>query len=88
LAVINLLVAFTSEEAIPPIFASAVTLMLTLFNQTLQIYRKTEGIRQATQSVRATLEFIVKEAQINICTHLRPNLRVALLKKIQHCQLK
>jgi hypothetical protein len=30
----------------------------------------------------------IKEAQINICTHLRPNLRVALLKKIQHCQLK
>jgi prepilin-type N-terminal cleavage/methylation domain-containing protein len=45
------------------IFASAVTLMLTLFNQTLQIYRKTEGIRQATQSVRATLEFIVKEVR-------------------------
>lgn len=45
------------------IFASVVTLMLTLFNQTLRIYRRTEAIRQTAQSVRNTMEYVVKEVR-------------------------
>lgn len=43
------------------IFAGTVTMMLTLFNTTLKIYRKIEAQRQISQSVRTTMEFLVKE---------------------------
>lgn len=46
------------------------------------------GFRYWVRCLRIKRGGTIKEAQINICTHLRPNLRVALLKKIQHCQLK
>lgn len=45
------------------IFASVVTLMLGLFNQTLRIYRRTDAIRQATQNVRSSMEFLTKEVR-------------------------
>lgn len=43
------------------IFAGTVTMMLSLFNTTLKIYRKVEAQRQISQSVRTTMEFLVKE---------------------------
>ncbi len=43
------------------IFAGTVTMMLSLFNTTLKIYRKIEAQRQISQSVRTTMEFLVKE---------------------------
>lgn len=43
------------------IFAGTVTMMLSLFNTTLKIYRKIEAQRQVSQSVRTTMEFLVKE---------------------------
>ncbi len=43
------------------IFAFAITLMMSLFNYTLKIYRRVEAQRQVSQSVRTTMEFLVKE---------------------------
>lgn len=43
------------------IFAGTITVMLSLFNTTLQIYRKVEAQRQVAQSVRTSMEFLVKE---------------------------
>lgn len=43
------------------IFAGTVTMMLSLFNTTLKIYRKIEAQRQISQSMRTTMEFLVKE---------------------------
>lgn len=43
------------------IFAAVVTLLLGLFNYTLRIYRRIEAQRQVSQSVRTTMEFLVKE---------------------------
>lgn len=43
------------------IFAVVITLMLSLFNYTLNIYRRVEAQRQVSQSVRTTMEFLVKE---------------------------
>ena len=43
------------------IFATSVTLMLTLFNYNLKLYRRIEAQRQVSQSVRTTMEFLVKE---------------------------
>jgi prepilin-type N-terminal cleavage/methylation domain-containing protein len=43
------------------IFAGVITLVLSLFNYTLRIYRKVEAQRQVSQSVRTTMEFLVKE---------------------------
>ena len=43
------------------IFAGVITMMLSLFNSTLRIYRRIEAQRQVAQSVRTTMEFLVKE---------------------------
>lgn len=43
------------------IFAGVITLMLSMFNYTLRIYRRVEAQRQVAQSVRTTMEFLVKE---------------------------
>lgn len=43
------------------IFATVITLMLSMFNYTLRIYRRVEAQRQVSQSVRTTMEFLVKE---------------------------
>lgn len=45
------------------IFAFAITLMMSLFNYTLKIYRRVEAQRQVSQAVRTTMEFIVKEVR-------------------------
>ncbi len=43
------------------IFATTVTLILSMFNYTLRLYRREEAQRQVSQSVRTIMEFIVKE---------------------------
>lgn len=43
------------------IFATVLTLMLSLFNFTLKINRRTEALRQTTQGMRTFTEYIVKE---------------------------
>lgn len=43
------------------IFAGVLTMMLVLFNYTLRIYRRTEALRQISQTVRSTAEFLAKE---------------------------
>ena len=43
------------------IFATVLTLMLSLFNFTLKINRRTEALRQTTQGMRTFTEFVVKE---------------------------
>lgn len=43
------------------IFAGVITLMLSMFNYTLRIYRRVEAQRQVAQSVRTTMEFLTKE---------------------------
>lgn len=59
----NLQFGFTLMEVIvaTSIFAVVITLMLTLFNLTLRIQRKTEALRQVAQTVRNVSEFLVKE---------------------------
>ncbi len=42
------------------IFAVVVTAMMSLFNYTLKINRRTEALRQATQGMRNFVEYIVK----------------------------
>lgn len=43
------------------LFATVLTLMLSLFTYTLKINRRTEALRQASQGMRNFTEFIVKE---------------------------
>ncbi len=43
------------------IFAFVVTAMMSMLNYTLKINRKTEAVRQATQSIRNFVEFVAKE---------------------------
>jgi prepilin-type N-terminal cleavage/methylation domain-containing protein len=43
------------------IFATVITMMLSMFNYTLRIYRRVEAQRQVSQSVRTTMEYLVKE---------------------------
>lgn len=43
------------------IFASVVTLVLSMFTYTLRLYRRVEAQRQVSQSVRTVMEFLVKE---------------------------
>jgi prepilin-type N-terminal cleavage/methylation domain-containing protein len=43
------------------IFAVVLTLMLTLFNYTLKINRRSEALRQVTQGMRNFTEFLIKE---------------------------
>ncbi len=45
------------------IFATVLTLMLSLFNYTLKINRRTEALRQVTQGMRNFSEFLVKEVR-------------------------
>lgn len=45
------------------IFATVLTLMLSLFNYTLKINRRTEALRQVTQGMRNFTEYIVKEVR-------------------------
>ena len=54
---------FTLMEVVvaTSIFAVTVTLMLTLFNFTLRIQRRTDALRQVSQTVRNVGEFLVKE---------------------------
>lgn len=43
------------------IFATVIVLMLSLFNYSLRIQRRTEALRQVSQNVRSVTEFLVKE---------------------------
>lgn len=43
------------------IFAVVLSLMLTLFNYTLKINRRSESLRQVTQGMRNFTEFLIKE---------------------------
>lgn len=54
---------FTLMEVVvaTSIFATTITLMLSLFNVTLRIQRRTEALRQVSQTVRNVSEFLVKE---------------------------
>ncbi len=54
---------FTLAEVVVSvtIFAGVITLMLTLFNYTLRIYRRVEAQRQVSQTVRTVMEFLTKE---------------------------
>jgi len=45
------------------IFAIVVSALMSLFNQTLKINRKSEALRQATQGMRSFVEFLVKEVR-------------------------
>lgn len=45
------------------IFAAVLTLMLSLFNYTLKINRRTEALRQVTQGMRNFTEYLVKEVR-------------------------
>lgn len=45
------------------IFATVLTLMLSLFNYTLKINRRTEALRQVTQGMRNFTEYLVKEVR-------------------------
>ncbi len=45
------------------IFAIVAAAMMSLFNYTLKINRKTEALRQASQGMRNLVEFIVKEVR-------------------------
>jgi prepilin-type N-terminal cleavage/methylation domain-containing protein len=56
---------FTLTEVVvaTAIFATVLTIMLTLFNYTLKINRRTEALRQASQSMRNFVEFLVREVR-------------------------
>src|SRR5258708_416913 len=56
---------FTLMEIIvaTSIFALAFSCILTLFNYTLKINRKSEALRQASQGMRNFMEFLVKEVR-------------------------
>jgi hypothetical protein len=43
------------------IFATVLTMMLVLFNYTLQINRRVDALRQSAQSTRNFMEFLVRE---------------------------
>jgi prepilin-type N-terminal cleavage/methylation domain-containing protein len=59
----SLVSGFTLTELVVAvaIFAFVVTAMMSMLNYTLKINRKTEAVRQATQSIRNFVEFIAKE---------------------------
>ena len=43
------------------IFATVITMVLSMFTYTLKLYRREEAQRQVSQSVRTVMEFLVKE---------------------------
>jgi prepilin-type N-terminal cleavage/methylation domain-containing protein len=45
------------------VFAMVVAALMSMFNYTLKINRRTDSLRQATQSMRNLIEFIVKEVR-------------------------
>jgi type II secretory pathway pseudopilin PulG len=56
---------FTLMEVVvaTTLFATVLTLMLSLFNYTLKINRRTEALRQASQGMRNFTEYITKEVR-------------------------